>query len=161
MPKYIIHLTPPKTKDNPVAHEHPCETRGRYCPKLNKSGCITSTFTQRQYSTKIRVDCKSGNLIYCITCKIQYVGQTKKRLMDRFQGHFYNISSKNTKDTIGQHFSQPDHSGLDDIEIHIVDFVHANPSSPQALALSNTLVNSGHNTQSTPTTPIPDYTPRG
>ena len=53
--------------------------------------------------------------------------------MDRFQGHFYNITSKNTKDTIGQHFNQQDHSGLDDIEIHIVDFVHANPSSPQGL----------------------------
>ena len=128
---------PKKPKDNPVAHDHPCETKNcRYCPKLNRSGRIISTFTQREYSTKIRVDCKSGNLIYCITCKkckIQYVGQTKRRLMDRFQGHFYNITSKNTKDTIGQHFNQPDHSGLDDLEIHIVDFIHANPSSSQAL----------------------------
>ena len=53
--------------------------------------------------------------------------------MDRLQGHFYNITSTNTKDTIGQHFNQPDQSGFNDIEIHIVDFVHANPSSPQAL----------------------------
>ena len=101
-----------------------------------------STFTQREYSSKIRVDCKSGNLIYCITCKkckIQYVGQTKRRLMDRFQSHFYNITSKNTKDTIGQHFNLPNHGGLSDIEIHVVDFIHAHPLSPHVLNVRRTI----------------------
>ena len=53
--------------------------------------------------------------------------------MDRFQGNFYNITSKNTKDTIGQHFNQSDHSGLVDIEMQVVDFVYVNPPSPQPL----------------------------
>ena len=107
-----------------------------------KSGTVTSTYTRRNYSSKTRVDCKSGNLIYCITCKtcaLQYVGQTKRRLMDRFQGHFYNITSKNTKDTIGQHFNQPDHHGLHDVEIHIVDFVHTHPLSPNACGVRRTI----------------------
>ena len=124
---------PKKTHHRPVAHLNPCTTTTcRYCPRLNTSGHIISTYTNRSYSTKARVDCKSGNLIYCIackTCKIQYVGQTKRRLMDRFQGYFYNIASKSTKDTIGQHFNQLDHHGIDDIEIHIVDF--SKPSSNQ------------------------------
>ena len=76
---------PPQTKPNlqnkTVAHIAPCRTaKCRYCPLLNKSGTIISTFTKRSFSTKIRVNCKSSNLIYCITCKIcqtQYVGQTK------------------------------------------------------------------------------------
>ena len=37
----------------------------------------------------------------------------------------------NTKDTTGQHFNQPDHHGLEDVEVHIVDFVHAHPLIPQ------------------------------
>ena len=65
-------------------------------------------------------------------CQIQYVGHTKRRLMDRFQGHLYNITSKNTKDTIGHHFNQYDHQGISNLEIHIVDFIHAHPESPQA-----------------------------
>ena len=49
--------------------------------------------------------------------------------MDRFQGQFYNITSNNTNNTIGQHFNQQDHQGLQGIEIHIVDSIHAHPLS--------------------------------
>ena len=62
----------------PVVHVNTCKTATcRYCPQLNTSGHITGSFTNRSYSTKTRVDCKSKNLIYCITCKtckIQYLG---------------------------------------------------------------------------------------
>ena len=135
---------PPKERcpsTNPkVAHLSPCTTsKCHYCPLLNTSGRIISTYTGRSYSSKIRVDCKSSNLIYCITCKhcsTQYVGQTKRRLMDRFQGHLYNITSRNVKNTIGHHFNQ---CGISDLEIHIVDFIHAHPESPQALKLCRTI----------------------
>ena len=123
-----------QTNNGPIARTNPCTTKHCiYCPKYNKSGRIQSTFTKRSYSSKIWVDCKSGNLIYCITCKtckIQYVFQTKWRVMDRFQGHFYNITSKNTKDTIGQNFNASDYHGIEDLEVHIVDFIYVHPLSP-------------------------------
>ena len=60
---------------------NPCDNRKcRYCPLLDKTGRIKSTYTGRDYVTKYNVTCKSNNIIYCITCKkcrIQYVGQTK------------------------------------------------------------------------------------
>ena len=37
---------------------------------------------------------------HCLSCKdcgMHYVGQTKNRLMDRFQAHFYNIAYNKTK----------------------------------------------------------------
>ena len=118
-----------------------CNTRScRYCPRMNRSGTVSSTTTGRIYSSKTKVCCKSSNLIYCITCKhchMQYVGQTKRRLMDRFQGHFYNVTSKNTNDTVGRHFTAPDHHGLDDFSISIVDFIFANPKSAQSQELRN------------------------
>ena len=75
--------------------------------------------------------CKSSNIIYCLSCKccgIQYVGQTKNRLMDRFQAHFYNIGYNKPKSEIGKHFNLPGHKGLEDVEIHILDFIHAHPA---------------------------------
>ena len=58
--------------------------------------------------------------------------KTKRRLMDRFQGHFYNINSKNLRDTVGKHFNLANHHGIEDIEIHIIDFIHAHPNSVNA-----------------------------
>ena len=78
------------------------------------------------------------NLVYCITCTkchIQYVGQTKRRLMDRFQDHFYKIDKKVPNSDIGQHFNSPGHRGLADVEIHIVDFIHCAPESETARKL--------------------------
>ena len=135
---------PPKITDMrtqpPVAHSVLCTTKNcRYCPCLSTTGRITCSVTNRVYSSKIRVDC---NLIYCITCKtywIQYIGQTKRRLMDRFQGHFSKISSKNLKDAVGHHFNQHNHHGISDIEIHIVDFIHAHLESPKVSKIHRTV----------------------
>ena len=77
---------------------------------------------------------KSSKIIYCLSCKrcgIQYVGQTKN-LMDRFQAHFYNIGHNKAKNEIGRHFNQPDHKGMDEVEIHILDFIHAHPEGKKA-----------------------------
>ena len=54
------------------------------------------------------------------------MGQTKNRLMDRFQDHFYNINYNLPGSEVGRHFNSADHQGLDDVEIHIVDFIDAN-----------------------------------
>ena len=130
------------TRKSPPTHSlpsNPCKTKNcRYCPKLNTSGRISCTATKRSYMAKFNVTCKSSNLIYCITCtkcKIQYVGQTKNRLMDRFQGHFYNIGHNRPMSEIGKHFNSVGHNGLDDVEIHIVDFIHAHPHGQKSKQL--------------------------
>ncbi len=54
-------------------------TTCRYCPLLDLSGRITSSYSQKTFVCKGNVTCKSNNLVYCITCKMckkQYVGQT-------------------------------------------------------------------------------------
>jgi len=116
-----------------------CKTKNcNYCPKLNKSGHITSSFNGRRYVSKHNVSCKSNNLIYCITCKKcgkQYVGQTKRRLMDRCAEHFYHIKKKDRSFPIGRHFNLPQHSGIEDVEIHIVDFIYCKPDSLSAAKL--------------------------
>ena len=76
------------------------------------------------------VTCKSHNVIYCITCTkcgIQYVGQTKRRLMDRFRGRYYNVS-KGTKQK-GRHFTSSNQEGIADSCIHIPTFIKQSSKS--------------------------------
>ena len=109
-------------------------TKCRYCPKIVKSGNITSKTTGRSYKTKTNVCCQSNNLIYCIECKtcgIQYVGETYRRIMDRFQGHFSIIRSNNPNinSLIRYHFNQHKHNGINDLKIYILDFIAMSPKT--------------------------------
>ena len=81
------------------------------------------------------VSCRSSNLVYCVTCKKckkQYVGQTMLRLKDRFVKHFYDISQGDTQKGLGHHFSSEGHQGLQDVRIHILEFVRMPPRSESA-----------------------------
>jgi hypothetical protein len=113
-----------------------CNTKNcRYCPKLNKSGKIRSTITGKTYNCMKNVSCRSSNLIYCITCKTcnkQYVGQTLLRLKGRFVHHFYTVNKPDKSKPVGKHFSQLDHHDIDDMEIHVLEFVSKPPRSQAA-----------------------------
>ena len=132
----LVRARLPRPRDKPKNLTggpcNPCNTKScRYCPRLNKSGRVKCTASNREYVAKHNITCKSSNIVYCLTCKccgIQYVGQTKNRLMDRFQAHFYNISHNRQESEIGKHFNLPNHRGLEDVEIHILDFIHAHPA---------------------------------
>ena len=106
----------------------------RYCPRLDHSGQITSTPTGINYSTMKKTTCNSNNLIYCISCKKcskQYVGQTKNAIKERFKCHFYSITHPESSETsIGRHFSANHHQGINDVLIHVLEFIQSPPESP-------------------------------
>jgi hypothetical protein len=142
----LVHAKLPdmQSKPNPQPNDpsnpqNICKTKNcRYCKVIDTTGRITSTATNRSYHSMINVTCKSNNLIYCITCnqcKLQYVGQTSNRIIDRFQAHFYSVTSKSNKNIVGRHFNLPDHSGQPDFTIHIVNFIHAPSKSTPAKKL--------------------------
>ena len=110
----------------------------RYCNKLNKSGHIRSPITDRQYNTIRNCDCETNNIIYCISCKKcskQYVGHTKRALRDRMCEHFRFISQDNNSHSVGRHFNDPDHRGLEDVNIFVLQFGRKNPDSDESLAI--------------------------
>ena len=55
--------------------------------------------------------------------------------MDRFQSHFYNIGHNIPGSEIGKHFNTNNHQGLQDVEITILDFIHAHPTGMKAKKL--------------------------
>jgi len=136
----------PKTRVGPNDRPNPlnkCRSRScTYCPHLDRSGKITSTTTGRTYQTKRHVSCCSHNLIYCITCTIcrkQYVGQTSKKLRERFIFHFGNINNRRLNDPIGRHFSSTGHTGRKTLTIHIVAFIPAPYNSTVGKSLRDNL----------------------
>ena len=108
----------------------------RYCPRLNHSGEIISKTTGQKHSTMVNINCQTSNVIYlitCISCGIQYVGQTKNRLISRFQGHYYDIKNHNDT-TVSRHFNKCPSSlpnGFEGLQISILSFIK-NPSSSRA-----------------------------
>ena len=85
-----------------VANERTCFTS---CASAFKSsGLITDHFT-----------CTSANVIYCITCtlcKKLYIGETGRRLGDRFREHLRDVEKddQNASKLVARHFNLPNHS---------------------------------------------------
>ena len=76
----------------------------RNCSGPKRSIKITDHFT-----------CTSANVIYCITCtlcKKLYIGETGRRLGDRFQEHLRDVEKddKNASKPVARHFHLQNHS---------------------------------------------------
>ena len=76
------------------------------CPYIS-DGLTSYTFfsTGETRTIKSNLTCDTKNLIYMIQCNLQYIGETKRRLKDRFNEH---------RRTIDNHFlSSPNHTAND------------------------------------------------
>ena len=96
----------------------PCSwTRCKTCSFLNASTCISrpkSNFVIRHCFT-----CISSNLIYCISCSrcgLLYVGETGRRLSDRFAEHLRSVRNGDVDKPVARHFNSANHS-LSDMKV--------------------------------------------
>ena len=92
--------------------------------KCARSRCKTCPFVQNadkisgpKRTVKItdRFTCTSANFIYCITCtlcKKLYIGETGRRLGDRFRKHLCDVEKddKDASKPFARHFNLPNHS---------------------------------------------------
>ena len=110
----------------------------RYCPKMNKTGTITSPSTGKSFKCCMNFSCDSTNVIYCLKCKDcdkLYVGQTKRPLKKRLMEHFRDITKKDPNKPLGTHFGKPGHPDIDVLEIFILKFIKSPPDSSHAKSL--------------------------
>ena len=85
----------------------PCNRRDcRTCPFINSSDRITTT--QGQIKISGFFTCISGQLIYCISCRkcpgVVYIGETGRRLGDRFREHRLDVIKKKVALPVPAHF---------------------------------------------------------
>ena len=91
----------------------------------------------KSYNTITNGTCQSNNLIYCLECNwchIKYVGQTKNRIIDRFQGHIFDIKHNNNT-TVARHF----YSHMDQLyprmTTHILEYIRFIKDVPRSNSL--------------------------
>ena len=87
--------------------------RWKTCPFI----CNVEKLSGPKRSIKItdHFSCTSANVIYCITCtlcKKLYIGETDRRLGDRFREHLRDVEKddKNASKPVARHFNLPNHS---------------------------------------------------
>lgn len=87
----------------------------------NFASNVISSRTNESFPILSNMNCTSKNVIYCITCtkssggcksRPQYIGETGRKVADRFNEHFSSIKPNSLK-SIGQHFSTNAHSSAD------------------------------------------------
>ena len=109
-----------------------------YCSKLDRTGTIISSITNRRYTTRTNISCNCTNLIYalrCSACGKIYVGQTKRRIMDRLMEHLRNIRQRCDTHIVGRHYNSQGHDGTMNVIVHILEFIPSHPDSATAATL--------------------------
>lgn len=51
--------------------------------------------------------------------------------------HFYNVEREDKNTPVGKHFSQLGHKGIDDMKIHVLEFINQPPKTEAALVIRN------------------------
>ena len=144
----VTYRRPPSLKDqlvraritqptHPATHGCKRPNSCKYCKKISQSGKIKNTLNNKNYNTMKNGTYQNNNLIYCIECnwcQTKYVGQTRNRIIDRFQGHIFDIKHNNNT-TVVRHFgSHKDHIDPN-MTIHILEYIRL----PRDLPRSNSL----------------------
>ena len=88
-------------------------TRCKTCPFI--SNTVNISGPNRSVKVTDHFTCISSNVIYCITwtlCKKIYIGETGRRLADRFREHLRDPKQNNTDASkpVARHFNLPNHS---------------------------------------------------
>ena len=144
----VTYRKPPSLKDMLVRAKIPQPRTGKdkgctrpnscqYCTRISQSGRITNLNNHTTYNTITKGTCQSNNLIYCLECKschIKYVGQTKNRITDRFQGHIYDIKHNNNT-TVVRHFLSHNDQSNPSMIIHILEYIRLPRDVPRSKSI--------------------------
>ena len=100
----------------------PCNrTVCRTCPHVNSSSTI-ATPKGHVYITG-HFSCITEHVVYCLSCtkcpSIVYIGETGRRLADRFREHRRDIINGRNDLPVPAHFNQPNHT-LEDIKVAVL-----------------------------------------
>ena len=125
------------TQHNQPRGSYPCGKNCLTC-KYISDGQTSYTFHATGETRPITndIDCNSKNVIYmiqCNHCSKQYIGNTKRRLKDRFNEHrrpVDNPSNISKPTTVSEHFLTTDHSA-NDITLIPLELTKSNRDSVQ------------------------------
>ena len=86
----------------------PCGFNCPTSPYIEPGTVIESSYTSKKIEINGTFNCKTRNVVYCITCekcKLQYIGQQDERVRE----HIGYIRNLHTNQPTGEHFNLPGH----------------------------------------------------
>ena len=93
---------------------------------LKEDRVFYSARTDRYYTLRQHLDCKSKNVIYLATCKkcrVQYVGSTSNEFKVRFWNHKSAMLTYKTTCELAVRFNKVEHRGMSDSEFIVIENV--------------------------------------
>ncbi len=99
-----------------------CKRRCATCNFINTDTEIRSASTGYWFKIQQDSNCESKNVVYLLSCKqcgLQYVGETKRSLRQRFGEHKNSVKNKKMNTLMVQHFNQAGHS-FEDMTITVL-----------------------------------------
>ena len=90
----------------------PCGLNCPTCPYVEPGTVIQSSNTSKKIEINGTFNCKTRNVVYCITCehcKLQYIGQTTRSLDERVREHIGYIRNLHLNQPAREHFNLPGH----------------------------------------------------
>ena len=107
----------------------PCHNPCNTCPYVSTTKVAKSSHTKETITLTGSFNCNTSGIIYITTCEKcgkQYIGQTGRKLRERFGEHLYNICQK--KEVTGLHYTSPGHSHWD-LKVQVLEKVTPNTPS--------------------------------
>ncbi|EDO36531.1 predicted protein [Nematostella vectensis] len=105
------------------------------CPFIRTDGLTSYTFFSTGETRPItsHITCNTKNVIYmiqCNRCNLQYIGETKRKLKERFNDHRRTVDSQSRSipTHAAEHFLKPNHSASD-IELIPIEKIRNNRDS--------------------------------
>ena len=114
-----------------------CKTLGKkgrtcdVCPFVKSTNTFTNRTGEQEFSIECNsiLRCGSSNVVYliqCKTCNIQYIGSASTPFRSRFNNYKsmarkHNAGKNVTQASFHAHFAQPDHHGMSDWQVILID----------------------------------------
>ena len=133
----FTYRKPPSLKDMLVRLKiaQPRTTTNKGCKRPNT--CKYYKKNSQSGNTITKGTCQSNNLICCLECNwchSKYVGQTKNRIIDRFQGNIFDIKHNNNT-TVVRHFDSHNVHLDPNMTIHILEYIWLLKNAPWSNSL--------------------------